>query len=300
MRVLNFGSLNIDHTYRLSHFPLPGETMSADSYQIYCGGKGLNQSVALGKSGAPVCHAGQIGKDGAFLAEFLQESGVDTHLIRTVDTPTGHAIIEVTDSAQNSIVLFDGANKALTREFIDQVLGEFSAGDALVLQNEINEMPYILKQAHARGMRIFFNPAPFHEAVHSYPLQTVDYLVVNETEAMGLTGAASPAAAVEALQHDRPCGTVIVTLGHDGSCAVTPDGVLRCGTYRVKAVDTTAAGDTYMGYLVSAIMNGAALEDAMRTAAKAAAIAVTRAGAGSSIPQREEVERTVLDYSEPE
>ena len=297
MRILCFGSLNIDHTYRLSHFPLPGETMSADSYQTYCGGKGLNQSVALVKTGAEVFHAGQIGENGTMLTDFLRECGVDTRFVRTDATPTGHAIIQVEAGGQNCIILYEGANKTLTEEFVDSVLAEFSEGDALVLQNEINQMPYIMRSAKARGMKIFFNPAPFTPEVYTYPLKTVDFLVVNETEAMGLTETDSPEAAIEALTKKSPCETVIVTLGSAGSCAVVGGCVHYCGRYKVKAVDTTAAGDTYMGYLVSEIMRGTAPQAAMKTSAKAAAIAVSRYGAGASVPSAAEVAAAELDYN---
>ena len=147
MRVVNFGSLNIDYVYRVDHFVRPGETMSAQSLQVQCGGKGLNQSVALARAGVETWHAGLIGPEGHFLKETLDRAGVHTRFVEETAGSTGHAIIQVDSTGQNSILLHDGANGRLTPEFVTAVLDQFSAGDTVLLQNETSCVEEIIRQA---------------------------------------------------------------------------------------------------------------------------------------------------------
>ena len=171
MKVLNFGSLNIDFVYRVRDFVRPGETISAASFARFPGGKGLNQSIALARAGARVLHAGAVGTDGGFLVDLLRENGVDCSLVAVIDdTPTGHAVIQVADSGENSIVLYPGANHRIADELIDRALALTAPGDILLLQNEISAMPEIMRRAAERNLRIFFNPAPMTGAVAAYPL----------------------------------------------------------------------------------------------------------------------------------
>jgi|GEM_PF-5646863 len=193
MKVLNFGSLNIDLVYRVRDFVRPGETIPALSFARFAGGKGLNQSLAAARAGARVVHAGAVGDDGGFLLDILRDSGVDCSAV-TVDpeSPSGHAVIQVADSGENSIVLFPGANHRITPELVARALSCAEAGDILLLQNEISAMPEIMREAAARRMRIFINPAPMTPAVAEYPLELVDTLIVNETEAEALAGCRLP------------------------------------------------------------------------------------------------------------
>ena len=163
MRVVNFGSLNIDYVYRVDHFVQPGETMSAQSLQIQCGGKGLNQSVALARAGVETWHAGLIGPEGHFLKETLDRAGVHTRFVEESAGSTGHAIIQVDSTGQNSILLHDGANGRLTPDFVTAVLDQFSAGDTVLLQNETSCVEEIIHQAARRGMRTAMNAAPANE-----------------------------------------------------------------------------------------------------------------------------------------
>ena len=140
MKVLNFGSLNLDYVYQVESILIPGETQASKSRQIFCGGKGLNQSIALAKAGIPVYHAGLIGEGGEPLLEVCKENGVNTEFIRQIPGPCGHTVIQVDENGQNCILLFGGSNRSMTKEFVDTVLNSFEEGDIILLQNEINEL----------------------------------------------------------------------------------------------------------------------------------------------------------------
>ena len=184
MKILNFGSLNVDYVYKLPHIVAKGETISSRSLNIYPGGKGLNQSIALGRAGAEVYHAGAIGEDGKFLVDFLESAGVNTKFIKIhSDIKSGHAIIQNDADGDNCIILYGGANQAITREQIDRTLEEFESGDYLILQNEINELNYIVEKAHQIGMQIVLNPSPMDEKITALPLEYIDYFLLNEIEA---------------------------------------------------------------------------------------------------------------------
>ena len=184
MRVLCFGSLNIDYTYKVDHFVGKGETLSSESLQVFSGGKGLNQSIALAKAGADTYHAGAIGEDGRFLLKIMEDAGVHTEYVAELpDVRTGNAIIQNDREGDNCILLYGGANQAVTQEQVDEVLSHFQAGDFLVLQNEINELEYIVRKAHEKKMKIVLNPSPMNEKVTALPLDFVDYFMLNEVEA---------------------------------------------------------------------------------------------------------------------
>ena len=296
-KFLSFGSLNIDYTYRVSHFVGAGETLAASEVQTFCGGKGLNQSIALAKAGGAVFHAGSIGKDGAFLPEELQKAGVNTELVTVLEhEKTGHAIIQNTADGENCILLYGGANKCITKEQIDLALERFTAGDVLVLQNEINEIPYLIERAKEKSMVIAFTPAPMHEDVRSYPLEKVNYILLNETEAKALAAiecddALTADELADRLRKQYPAVRFVLTLGSAGALYLHQEERIFQSAFPVKAVDTTAAGDTFAGYFLQSIAADKPAKQALETAAKAAAICVTRMGASPSIPGREEVER---------
>ncbi len=292
MKVLCFGSLNIDYTYRVSHFVRQGETLAAESLQVFSGGKGLNQAVALARAGAETWMAGAVGEDGRFLLEELAAAGVRTdHVCVLQQERTGNAIIQNDRAGDNCILLYGGANRAVTEAQVDAVLQHFGAGDWLLLQNEINQLPYIMRQAHARGMKIAFNPSPMEARVLEYPLESVDLFLLNRVEAAQLAGTdgADGQALLAALRGRFSRAAVVLTLGADG--AVYTDGAetVQQAAYPVQAVDTTAAGDTFTGFFLAARMRGEGAPRAMELASRAAAIAVTRRGAAPSIPTFAEV-----------
>ena len=292
MKILNYGSLNIDYTYSVDHFVRGGETMSSEEMHVFSGGKGLNQSIALSKSGAEVWHAGAIGTgDGDFLIRQLKEAGVNTEYISVLDGKTGHAIIQKAKDGGNCILLFGGANQKITREMVDGVMDHFEKGDYLVLQNEISEIGYIMERAREKGMVLVFNPSPMDDKISSYPLEYVDYFLLNEIEAGDICGEqGSGEELLQKLSDKFPASKIVLTLGGDGSLYRDGQRILTQGIYKVPVVDTTAAGDTFTGFLIGGLVQGLDAGEALDLAAKAAAIAVSRPGAAPSIPSREEVE----------
>lgn len=288
MRALNFGSLNIDYVYSVAHTVKPGETLSAGSCSSFCGGKGLNQSVALARAGAEVFHAGSIGSDGEMLREKLDEFGVNTDFISVTTGQSGHAIIQVSDDGQNAILVYGGANKTITEKQIDDVLASFNAGDFLFLQNEINSVEYLIRKAKSMGLTTVFNPSPFTPEILSLPLGSLSFIVVNETEANELTGKTSANDIISAFSEKYPGVNVLLTLGEDGSVCSFNGEVRRQPAFRVKAVDTTAAGDTFTGFFF-AFLDRVGVREALRVASAASALAVSRAGASDSVPTVDEV-----------
>ncbi len=292
MKVLNYGSLNIDNVYSVDHFVRGGETLSSAKMEIFSGGKGLNQSIALAKSGAEVWHAGAVGEsDGEFLLDMMRQAGVNVSLVAHTSGKTGHAIIQRDREGQNCILLYGGANQEITREQVDQAMEHFEEGDFLILQNEINEIAYIMETAHRKGMKIVLNPSPMDEKIAGYPLEYVDYFLLNEIEAGDICGCeGSGEELLEKLSARFPGAKIVLTLGGDGSMYKDGDLVLKQPIYRVPVVDTTAAGDTFTGFFIGGLMRGEEPATALDHAAKAAAIAVSRAGAAPSIPDRKEIE----------
>lgn len=296
MKILSFGSLNIDYVYSVPHFVKKGETLSAKELNVYTGGKGLNQSIALARAGVETYQAGAIGTDGMFLLEQLKEAGVKTDLVKILDdVRTGNAIIQNDDEGDNCIVLFGGANQAITKEQVDEVFKDFTNEDYLLIQNEINELSYIVEKAKEEGMKIILNPSPMNEKIMKLPLDQIDYFILNEIEAMQILEMGKPEEIdgkyIASLLHERfKDATIVLTLGSEGSVCISDDEYVEQSIYKVKAIDTTAAGDTYTGYFIAGILNGKTIKESMDIASKASAIAVTRQGAAPSIPVLEAVE----------
>jgi len=285
------GSINIDYVYSVPRFVEPEETLSATARHIFPGGKGMNQSVALARAGSDAALAGMIGSDGGYLLDVLRDANVDTHLICEVEGPTGHTVIQVTAEGQNCILLFPGANQKLDEAFVDNALVSFSKGDILVLQNEVSCIAYAMKSAKAKGMRIVFNPSPYGPEIADYPLDLVDWWLLNEIEGQYLTGKTTPDDMLNVLSGRYPNAVIVLTLGEDGVLCFAEGKVLQHGSYKVEAVDTTAAGDTFTGYFISSIAKGIDIEEAIRWASIAASISVSRQGAAVSIPVWDEVAR---------
>ncbi len=296
MKVLNFGSLNVDNVYTLPHIVTAGETILSDHLSQFPGGKGLNQSVALAKAGLDVWHAGIIGNDGQMLLETLKGAGVHTDYIRQLDVRGGHTVIQVDEkTGQNCIILYGGTNQMQTKEYVDEVLAHFGKGDYLVLQNEINQLDYIIDRAYAAGMKIILNPSPYNKALDACDLNKVSLFLVNEIEAAQITGNNDAEHALDALHETYPNAAFVLTLGSDGAWYYDGEQKVFQDIFKVKAVDTTAAGDTFTGFFVKKLADGADIQTALRTAAKASSIAVTRVGAAPSIPTMEEVEASLKE-----
>lgn len=292
MKILVFGSLNIDKTYYLKEFVRPGQTVSARELRQFCGGKGFNQAVAIRRAGNPVCFAGAVGADGQMILDALNRNDIDAHCVNTLDCPTGHAIIQVDDRGQNCIIIHAGANGEITSEDVKKTLAEFEAGDLVVLQNEISCVDEIIEKAYEKGMKVAYNPSPFNEKCLKCDLNKVTWLLVNETEGEAMTGRSDKDGILEALHREYPTLNVVLTLGSQGSVYMNAQGErVEEGIFKVKAVDTTAAGDTFTGYFLSAMLKGKNAQTALREGTAAAAISVSRAGAEPSIPVWDEVER---------
>jgi len=289
MRVLNIGSLNLDHVYNVDHIVQPGETEATGEMNIFLGGKGMNQSVALAKAGVSVYHGGMIGDDGQPFLDACTEFGVHADYIRRIDTKSGHAIIQIDKNAQNSILLYGGANQKLTAEYVDAVLADFGAEDVLLLQNEVNMLPYIVDKAYEKGMQIALNPSPFNEKLDAVDMGKISIFLLNEVEGFQLTGLTEPDAIVAKLLELYPHARIVLTLGKDGAVYADKEQKHFQPIFKVKAVDTTAAGDTFTGYFLAGLSEGLPIEEVLRMSAKASSIAVTREGAVPSIPYREEV-----------
>ena len=288
-KIINFGSLNIDRVYSLKHFVQPGETLTSDSFNEFAGGKGLNQSIALARAGADVCHAGKIGTDGVFLKQFLVDNKVNVSLINTTASPTGHAIIQINSEGENAIILFGGANKEITEDEISIALSNVEAGDWLLLQNEINGIAAILSQAAQLNLNVVFNPAPMSHEVLQLTLTAVKWLIVNEIEGEMLSGQKNPENIIDTLLATYPGISLLLTLGSEGVHYAADGQRLFIPAETVKAVDTTGAGDTFVGYFLAEFVTGKKIGDCLTIASKAAAHCVTKKGAAVSIPRRSDL-----------
>ncbi|EBA16996.1 ribokinase [Roseobacter sp. SK209-2-6] len=286
MAIWNLGSINADMVYAMPHLPTAGETLSASGLEQFLGGKGANMSVAAVRAGSTVYHIGAVGPEGAWAVERLTEYGVDTRRIARVEVPTGHAIIAVEQAGENQIILFPGANRAITGDQINSALSGASADDILVFQNETNQQAEAAKQAKDLGLRVAYAAAPFEAEAVQAVLPYLDILFLNEVEAEQLSQATGKA------PQDLVVADVIVTLGAKGARHF--DGrtgeVLEVPALPVTPVDTTGAGDTFTGYVLSGLDLGLPMPQAMAQAARAGALMVMRHGTADVIPDQKEVQ----------
>ncbi len=292
IRVLNFGSANIDYVYNVPHFLVGGETLASTDLNVFVGGKGLNQSVALSRANCTVYHAGAVGKDdGEMLTEFLKEAGVNCDYISEKDMRSGHTIIQIDKHGQNCIMLYGGSNQAITKEDVDLVLKDFDEGDYCILQNEINQTPYLLEKAHEKGMIIVFNPSPIDDSLFEYKIENSDYLMLNEIEAAAISGIETKDSGIllEGLAKKYPHIKIILTLGEQGAVYKYKGTQIQQPIFNVPVVDTTAAGDTFTGFFIGATIMGYDPSEALKIASKASSITVGRSGAAPSIPTFDEV-----------
>ncbi|MDD3361420.1 MAG: ribokinase [Hespellia sp.] len=291
MRILNFGSLNVDKIYSVDHLVKSGETIKAFRYKECCGGKGLNQSIALARAGAMVCHAGSVGNDGGELLTMLEDAEVSTSYIKISDKPSGHAIIQVDSMGQNNIIIYGGANNDITTEYMDEVFSLFCRDDILLLQNEISNVDYAILKAKESGMKVVLNPSPINEELVNYHLECVDCFILNEIEGKILAGIESehPEEIIKNLKENFPKAAFVLTLGINGSYYFDQNQTVFQKIYQTDTVDTTGAGDTFCGYFLSCMAAGNEIREALEISSMASAIAVSQAGAAPSIPERRNV-----------
>jgi len=282
--VYNFGSINIDSIYRVPHLVKPGETLASLSMDTVLGGKGANQSVALARAGVHTRHIGRIGDGDQWASKQLGDAGVDISSVESIAGPSGHAIIQVDDQGENSIVLHGGANQSFSRADLQKHLADATSDDWLLIQNECNNCATAIDVALQQGMRVAINPAPMTAEVAALPLERCAVLIVNETEAAQLAGATDPDEVLDLLEVKYPNTRLVLTLGSKGALLRFKAEQIRQEASLVDVVDTTGAGDTFVGFFLSALIQGLDDQLCLRRGCAAAALSVGVAGATPSIP----------------
>ena len=290
-KIINFGSINIDHVYRVPHLVKPGETLSSLDLVTGLGGKGANQSVAIARAGVSVAHVGRVFKGDTWAVALLASTGVDTDNIALIEGASGHAIIQVDDQGENAIVLHGGANQSFSIADIESALNHNQQARYLLMQNETNLLAETFELAQAKGIKIVLNPAPMTGNIKGLPLAKLDTLIVNQGEAEALCGAADIDQMTQQMAALAPQTRVVVTLGGDGAMLLANGEVTHMNSPSVDVVDTTGAGDTFVGYFLAGVAEGMNDHDALQRACLAGSIAVTRQGAITAIPDRSEVDR---------
>ncbi len=289
MRIFNFGSVNIDYVYTADHIANEGETVACADFAVYPGGKGANQSIAIARAGGAVTHIGKIGRDGEWISKILKNDGVDITQLAVSEDLTGHAIVQVDKNGQNSIVCFGGTNRLITNAEIDDALENAIAGDLVLIQNEINNIPHIIDSSYEKGLTICFNPAPMDQEIPGYPLEKVSIFILNEVEGENLTSKKSPQEIIAAMREIYPNAQVVLTLGARGLLYNTNGCTHSISACPVDVVDTTGAGDTFIGYFLAGQQRGMPLYQSLEWANRAASVCVMRKGAANSIPWANEL-----------
>ncbi len=297
MRVLFYSSVNIDMVFHVDHIVAPGETQSSSGVSVGAGGKGANQAAALAKAlhgsdVATVHLAGKCGDDGQFILDKLSSFGVDVSYMRHSSCGTGQAVIQVDKNGQNSIILYGGGNQCIERNEVDETLSFFSSDDVLCVNCEINDLGYVIDRAYEKDMRIFVNPSPVNDVISQIDFSKISALVVNEVEGAVLAGLACGAAyedVIKVLSLRWPMCEVVMTVGGDGAYYSFQGQTLKVPAVKTCVVDTTAAGDTFMGYFIASRLNGMNAEASLKRASLASSITVSRPGAMDSIPFGDEV-----------
>lgn len=241
------------------------------------------------KAGIPVYHAGLIGEGGEPLLEVCKENGVNTEFIRQIPGSCGHTVIQVDENGQNCILLFGGSNRSMTKEFVDTVLDSFEEGDIILLQNEINELDYIIDRAYEKHMMIILNPSPFDNALENCDLSKISLFLMNEIEGFQITGEKEPDKILTKVKALYPKAKVVLTLGGDGSVYQDETGIYRQGIFKVKLLIQPPQVIRLQDILFLLLLMGCLYRTDWSLAAKASAIAVSRPGATASIPLRSEV-----------
>lgn len=286
MKVYNFGSLNIDYSFQVDHLVLPGETESSSSFQINCGGKGLNQSIALKKAGIDVIHIGLVGRsDSKMIFDLLKKENIDTTHIKKKNTNTGSAFIQVDKNGENNIVLNGGANHLVDKKFIDESLKDAKENDYLVIQNEISSLKYLIEKASKLKMRIIFNPSPMNDSIFSLPLDKIYMFFLNKDESINL--AKNKKNTLNTLINKYPNSQFVITSGSKESIYYDLKNIYKETPSKITPVDTTAAGDTFLGYFLASYIRGE--NRPLLVANTASSLTCLKRGASISIPYKDEV-----------
>ena len=288
-KIINFGSINIDHVYRVPHLVKPGETLLSLDLVTGLGGKGANQSAAIARAGVSVAHIGRVFTGDMWAVELLASTGVDTDNIELIEGASGHAIIQVDVQGENAIVLHGGANRGFSIADIESALNRNQQASYLLMQNETNLLAEAFELAHAKGIKIVLNPAPMTSNIKDLPLAKLDTLIVNQGEAEALCGVADIDQIIKKMAALAPQTRVVVTLGADGAMLLVNGEVTHINSPSVDVVDTTGAGDTFVGYFLAGVVEGMNDHDALQRACVAGSIAATRQGAIMAIPDISEV-----------
>lgn len=293
MKVLVYGSINIDLSFYLDHLVKEGETISSNAFIKGAGGKGANQASALGKAFGEkglVYLAGKTGKDASFILEKLNENNVDTAFVYN-SLYSGQAIIEIDKEGQNSIILYGGGNKEIEKKEIDEVFSYFNKGDYLVLNGEINNLDYIYDLGLKKEMKIVVNPSPLTEEILSLPLEKATVIILNEVEASSITrlNVDDEKSIVSSLRERFPNSEVVLTLGDKGSYYCFKQETIYQPIFKVDAVDCVGAGDTFLGYFLASRIKGLDAKTSLEKASFASSITVQRHGAMDAMPKSIEV-----------
>ncbi len=288
-QIINYGSCCIDHVFQVPQFVSAGETLSSQGYSIFPGGKGLNQSIALAAAGAKVTHVGAVGADGQWLIDLMKQYGISTDFTLVVEEPSGQAIIQINPEGENAIVILGGANHVTHEAPLLEAFDTATTEDLLLIQNETQNNPLAIELAKSKGVSVAFNMAPMNDIAKSMPLELIDYFIVNEIEGEALTQDSDPDAIIQKLLARYPESAIILTLGRAGVKYADASSEFWQPAFPVDVIDTTGAGDTFTGYFLATLLETGEVQQSLRTAAAAAALSVTKAGAATSIPAREAV-----------
>lgn len=291
MKILNFGSINIDNFFSVDHIVRPGETIDSNFYEEKIGGKGLNQSIALAKVLNNVFHAGKVNSKNSFIIDYFKENNVNTDFIRKTDVLTGSAFIQLDKEGENSIVLNHGANFDIDKKFIDEVLSNFQENDILLLQNEINNIDYIIDVAFEKNMFIILNPSPINEDLLKIDLNKINMIIMNEREAEDISGEKNKEEIIDKLKKSYKNLKVVITFGKNGSIYFDEKSIFSQDAYKVDVIDTTGAGDTFTGYFVGLLAKSYDVKECLKYASLASALAVGVKGASNSIPEFSDVKK---------
>lgn len=289
MKILIYGSVNIDSIYKVQDIVKPGQTIKGSFEGKKAGGKGANQAFAVGmacNNRYEVYFAGKADYEADFIFNKMKEVSINCDYVCKSSYGTGSAIIQVSQEGQNSIIVCSNGNYHIEKDEIDNVFSNFEKGDCLILNAEINNVPYILEKSYEKGMIIFFNPSPCDQKLVYMPLEKASYLIFNEIEGSFFSGVkGSYKEIVDSLKKKYPNSKIVLTMGKDG-CYCDD---IYVPAYKVNAVDTTGCGDTFLGFFATEIISGNSIENSLKIANKAASIAATRLGAMTSIPSYSEV-----------
>lgn len=289
MKILNFGSINIDNFFSVDHIVRPGETIDSNFYEEKIGGKGLNQSIALAKVLNNVFHAGKVNSKDSFIIDYFKENNVNTDYIRKTDVLTGSAFIQLDKVGENSIVLNHGANFDIDKKYINRVLSDFQENDILLLQNEINNIEYLIDLAFEKNMFIILNPSPINEDLLKIDFNKINMLIMNQREAEDISGEKNKDEIIDKLKKSYKNLKVVITFGKNGSLYFDEKTTFSQKAYKVNVIDTTGAGDTFTGYFVGLLAKSYDIKECLKYASSASALAVGVKGASNSIPEFSDV-----------